>query len=538
MAEKKQQPQQAQDEQQAELEQLMNLPLSEVEKLPEEKRNWVYEEMGRQAAAIFEKDFPNGLDIDLAGLLEVPQKAAEALQEIVRRFNIAQETWQQKWEAMRNYDFGRMAEAMRQLAEVGPILQPYIDVIYKEDPEKWGNATVTEMYAAAVKAARADGKEVKPLWFEQAGEQLAMELDKPEEEEPKTIKKEPATPAGILGTIKTVQAIKAAAHVMPNNALMNAMEQKPAINAGPFDLVVSNPQGRRKEITNYTIVSYEPDEMETKLEVSKLTEYERQVSDAVISLWVEAQKRGLPPVITDDMIYQSMPGGGEKPSPAQRGAITRAMRKFRRLHIYMDATEELRKRGKIGKDEIDIIDGYYFDYVQNRQKAINSKVYIYTYLINGKPVMLDYGERTGQILTVQAKYLDIRKIKGGIISSEIIAMTPGRQAMTGYMLRRIAVIRHDEEAARDALRQYNKRRQKETDLEAKPLAAFRKKSRVILFDTIFTETGTATENRAQTKDNRDFCFSVLDYWQVTGLIKGYAEQHKGRKITGFTVTIP
>ena len=144
---------------------------------------------------------------------------------------------------------------------------------------------------------------------------------------------------------------------------------------------------------------------------------------------------------------------------------------------------------------------------------------------------------TGQLLTVQAKYLEIRKIKGGKVSPELIPATAGRQAMAGYMLRRIAVMRHDEEAARDALRQHEKRRKKEKDLEEKPLAAFRKQSRVILFETVFAEAGTATADRKQAGLNRTYCYEVLEYWQATGLIKGYAEQRKGKKITGVSVTV-
>lgn len=552
--ERKQQPQQAQDAQKApdfvvpsrdkmpaELAELMQLSFAEIEQLPEEKQQLVFAELGRQLAEDAElsatmADMVAGIERLVYGTRE----QAATIQAILRRFDEGQKEWQRRWEALqRQYDFSKLAETMQQLAEVGPTLQPYIDRIYNADPERWGNASIPEMYAAAAKAAREDGQEVPPLWFETQGEQLAMQLDIPGEQAASKEKDSGSmTPAELLETIKTVQAIDPTAHVMPNNALMNALTQKPAINAGAFDLVVANEQARRKEITNYTIVNYDPGDSGITITDPKLSEYERQVSDAVISLWAEAKRQNMPPLVTDDMIYRAMPGGGERPQPAQRAAISRTMQKMRRLHIYMDATEEMQKRGKIGANETFVIDDFYFNFARGQYKAQNSRQKITGYMLKADaPIMLTYSQMTGQLLTVQAKYLEIRKVKGGKVSTELIPATAGRQAMAGYMLRRIAVMRHDEEAARDALRQYDKRRKKETDLEAKPLAAFRKQSRVVLFDTIFTEAGTTSDNRAQIKDNRDYCFSVLEYWQAAGLIKGYAEQRKGKKITGFSVTV-
>ena len=548
---KKQQPQQAQQAQgevhiikkrkasSPEVAELMKLSFAEIDELPEDKKQLVYAEIGRQIAE--DTGLQKRLETTMAGiksLTKMPQETAETLQAFFRQLDTAREEWRRRWDALqKQYDFSKLAETMQQLAEAGPTLQPYIDRIYDADPERWKHASIPELYAAAAKAAREDGQEVPPLWFETEGEQLAMQLDLPGEPAASKEKGKSITPAELLETIKTVQAIDPAAHVMPNNALMNALTQKPAINAGAFDLVVANEQARRKEITNYTIVNYDPGDSGITITDPKLSEYERQVSDAVISLWAEAKRQNMPPVFTVDMIYQSMPGGGERPQPAQRAAITRTIEKLRRLHIYMDATEEMKKRSKIGAGATFTMDSFYFQVDRAEYKARNSRQSVTAYKMESAPIMLTYSQMTGQLLTVQARYLDIRKVKAGLISPEVIPATAGRQAMAGYMLRRIAVMRHDEEAARDALRQHEKRRKKETDLEAKPLAAFRKQSRVILFDTIFAEAGTVTTDRKQAGLNRAYCYEVLEYWQAAGLIKGYAEQRKGKKITGFSVTV-
>lgn len=413
-----------------------------------------------------------------------------------------------------------------QFFEVINVLSPYIDIEQEANEELYRNpeTPVSVLLAAAARRAREDGKEIPVLWFET--------------DEAQTLQDSEIAPNDELSeAIQTLQALKPLAHIMPNNSLMNEIVRKPAINAGPFDLVVSTEKGRRKEITNYTIINYDPGDSGITITDPKLSEYERQVSDAVISLWMEAKRQNMPPVFTVDMIYQSMPGGGERPQPAQRAAITRTIEKLRRLHIFMDATEEMRKRRKIGSNATFTMDAFYFQVDRAVYKARNSRQAVTAYKMESAPIMLTYSQMTGQLLTVQARYLDIRKVKTGLVSSEVIPATAGRQAMIGYMLRRIAIMRHDEEAARDAWRQYVKNRKKELDFTEKPPEAFRKQSRIILFDTIFTEAGTATESRTQTMENRNFCFDVLEYWQASGLIKGYSEQRNGKKITGFSVMV-
>ena len=321
----------------------------------------------------------------------------------------------------------------------------------------------------------------------------------------------PETAESIAAKLPLVQGIRPTAHTMPNNALMNTLQQKPAINAGAFDMVVANGRGRRKEITAYTMIEFDPGETSIKITDAKLTEYERQVSDAVVSLWIEAVKEKLPPIFTPDMIFRAMPGGSDKASPQQKGAITKTIEKFRRLHITVDATEEMRKRGVIGSNATFKLDNFYLSATHAEYKVKNGGQTVNAYKIDTEPIILTYCTMTKQLLTVPAKHLAIEKVKKGRASGELVTMTADRQAMTGYMLRRIAVMKHDRK---------NK---------------VQTQSNVILFDTLFTETGTKTDNRKQTMINRNFCFDVLDYWKVSGFIKGYSKQEKGRSITGIVI---
>lgn len=533
---------------QEELQQLMQLPLSQIDLLPDEKKEAVFAEMGRQIVAI--PGFVEGMQ----ALAEAGQRAAQNIEKLIQpaahNFIDNIEKWAQGIDAtmkqMRAAVNSLLSDDTREALRTWKTLAPYIEAEADAHPEKYGKqatepASADELIRAAARRARADGKDIPPLKVEEP-EQLQIDLPAQEEttvaEEPETSKEE--TPAALIEKIKKMPVLNPQAHIMPNNALMNAMQQSGAFNAGELALPVIPAKGRQKEITAYTIIDYEPGETGITITDPKLTEYERNVSNAIISLWVEAEKLEVEPVFTTDTIYRAMPGGGETASPQQKGAITKAFEKFRRIHMTIDATEELRKRGAIKGSDTFKLDDYYFNVRRARRTSKHSGQSVTAYQMIGKPVILQYAEMTGQILSVPAKHLTIRKIdKSGRISTELVTMNADRQAITGYMMRRIAVMKHDLDAARDRLKSYERKRKQnpEQELPAKPLAAFRQQSNVILFDTLFSATDTATDNDVQAKRNRDFCFDVLKYWTATGFIKGYSAQSKGRKITGIVIEI-
>jgi len=349
----------------------------------------------------------------------------------------------------------------------------------------------------------------------------------------------PETAESIVATLTVIDGLKPTSHTMPNNPLMNALQQKRLIEspegAQGWDLPVANAKGRRKEITVFAMVTYDPGDTGIVITDAKLSEYERQVSDAVISLWIEATQEKLPPIFTVDQIFRAMPGGSDKPSAQQKGAITKTLEKFNRLHIFMDATEEMRRRGIINDQQKYTVDENYLQWRRHTVTTRTGKKVAQGYEILAQPIMLTYSKLTKQLLTVPAKNIAIEKVKSGKPSGELIAMTPERQAMTGYIVRRLAVMEYDNGRAKDNKRKYDAKRRKDPSLPEKPLAAFREQSDTILFDTLFTETGANTTSRDRQMDNRNFCFDVLDYQKAIGTIKGYTKQTKGRSITGVKI---
>ena len=353
----------------------------------------------------------------------------------------------------------------------------------------------------------------------------------------------------IIKKVPLLQSIRPAAHTMPNSLLMNSLQIDGAIEttADPqgIRLEIFPAKGRKKETATFAMVTYDPGDSGVTMTETKLSEYERQISDAIVSLWIESVKENVPPAFTLDMIYRAMPGGGEKAGPQQRREIFKAIEKFRRLHITIDATEEMRRRKIIGENETFVLDDFFLSASHAKLATKNGTQEVDAYKLNAEPIILTYSKLSGnQLLTVPAKYLAIEKTKinpktkAPEASGELLAMTPERQAMTGYLLRRIKIMARDREKAQEELRAYNYRMQRDKTLKEKPLESFYKKSNVILFDTLFRETSTATDSRTQTSRNRDFCLSVLDFLTASGgLIKGYKLQTQGKKITGVQIDL-
>lgn len=314
--------------------------------------------------------------------------------------------------------------------------------------------------------------------------------------------------------IAVLQSVIPSKHIMANNSLMNKLTSSEIINADAFDLQVSNQKGKRKEITAYTMVSYDQDKNEKgELILSKLTEYERQVSDAIITIWEESTKAGLPPEFTTDMVYRYMPGSGDRPSAQQAGAITRTIEKFRNLSIYIDITEEMRSRGVIPDNENLVFDDKYISAIRVKRKIKNGGQTVTAYHLHTEPLILTYCKMTNQLITVSPKLLEIKKVKKGKLTKEAVAMTQERQAITGYLLRRIAIMKRDRKNKKSV------------------------QSNIILFSTLFDAIGVTTPDKQKAADIRKFCFDVLEYYKAEKYITGYDKQIKGRSIAGIIIEL-
>lgn len=322
-----------------------------------------------------------------------------------------------------------------------------------------------------------------------------------------------ATAAQFEAELPILKSIIPTRHTMPNNALMNKLQKAPAINAGEFDLPVANEKGRRKEITATVKVSYDENATGIALTGANMTEYERQVSDAVVTLWLYGDDSH---IMTSDMIYRTMTGQADGQAPqGQKGAITKFMKKWESVRITVDCTDEMRKRGITDKDGRPIRQFMFDEYYLNtrRVQVRSGGTNITAWQLLSKPVILSYCEMTNQLLTVPAKMLDIKEVTtNGRASTISLSNNDNRIAVKGNLLRQIQILK-------------GKRRNKQDW------------SDIISLRKVFEEIGLTDADKYAKKKVRDYVFACLDYWKAENFIAGYKTCKKGNEITGVQIIL-
>lgn len=296
--------------------------------------------------------------------------------------------------------------------------------------------------------------------------------------------------------LPTLQSTLPLKHIMSIQKLVTELQHN-LINSGAADIIVAN-KGKKNEITSYVLATC--NEVDS---IISLTEFDRQVQDAISSLWEHGHKDH---IITPDIVARAMnhKTQTEYISPQYKGAVTKSIEKMRRIHITLDASEEVRKRKAILDEDSNIsckIDDYLLSFKGIEVRAGGKTVK--GYLMQAEPLLLTYAKMTKQLATVDARLLDIKKVsKNGKATTVSIVNTESRTAVKGYLLRRIAVMNND--------------RTKKTH----------KQSNIILFDTLFEETGIPQDNNSA--NTKKYAFQVLDYFKAMNYIKGYTKR-KNRK---------
>ena len=342
-----------------------------------------------------------------------------------------------------------------------------------------------------------------------------------------------------IEALPTIEKITAKWYISPNNKLANTLVTGITAedNNTPFPLAVI-PKGKTTPATDATVmITLDADENIT-FSGKPYTQYDRAVHDAVVSIYCECKRRGLTPIVTPLKVYQVITGNaldGDSPSPQRIASITKSLEKMRRgIRVKVDATEEMQRR-RITDDEGNPIKKYVLDDTLLSLRGIEAKAgnkEVKAYIVTAEPLLYSYSRTIGQVLTAPAALLNIKDSTGATIAN-----TDSRISIKTYLWQRIAVMKHDEQEAAEALRKHNERRKKDSSIEEKPLAAFRHQSRTILFETLFKESGQDSPNAITQKRNRDFAADVLRYWKEQGYIVDYQQQTKGRAITGITITV-
>lgn len=290
-------------------------------------------------------------------------------------------------------------------------------------------------------------------------------------------------------------------HLIPNNKLANSLT-KDIIGAGLIELDV----GRKKDdILTRCILSYEGDNVKLTSRRS-FTEYDRQVADAVTSLYEYGDKSH---IITAATVYRAMVHATETetPSPQQIEAVTQSLDKLRFVRVQIDCTEELIRRN-IDLNGSQITAGKIDTYLLtlDKMEVIAGGQKVVAYKVIKTPILYEYSRLTGQVITVPAALLDIRDKTGAKIPN-----TERRIAIKGYLMRRISIMKSQ-----------NGKTQ----------------SRHIIFESFYNEICDASElSRRDQQLIREYVSLVLDNWKREEFIKDYEELTKGKKKIGVEIKI-
>lgn len=304
-------------------------------------------------------------------------------------------------------------------------------------------------------------------------------------------------------------------HISPINRLANELQHN-IINNGEMNITVAG-KGTDSPTTTYILATYQETDS-IKMSGKPYTEYDRQVHDAVCSLWEYGHKEH---IMTSEMIFRAMTHDTKTkcPSPQQIGAVTKSIEKMRHIHVEVDATEEMKIRKVTLNGEPVKSCTFNDNLLSCREIEVRAGgKTVKAYQMGLEPLLLTYARMTNQLATVSGELLAIREVvkdesTGKIkkITDSVVANSEIRIAVKGYLLRRIKVIENDKK----------KKKKDET----------KKQSNIILFDSLFKETGIQ-KNSKTARNIKEYCYQVFDYWKGMRFIKDYEKREskgKGRK---------
>lgn len=248
-------------------------------------------------------------------------------------------------------------------------------------------------------------------------------------------------------------------------------------------------KGSKKEINTLLSISF--DEMEkhgVQIDNKKLTPFDREVHDAIITLFVEGETD----VMSAEMIYRTMIGKPKgRLAPKQAEAINQSITKMMRTLITIDASQEAAAYG---------FDSFTYKgnliYAEIITASINNSTIDALHLLK-EPVLYTYASKTSKIGRINMKLLDTPLSK----NEETIVLQ-------GYLYRRILAMKHGQ-------------------------------SKTIVYDTIYRQLTiqTPTESALKKKkiDIRKKVRQLLNYWEKEKFIAGYEEKTKGKEIYSVTI---
>lgn len=311
-------------------------------------------------------------------------------------------------------------------------------------------------------------------------------------------------PPGHPGKFKRIEPIKAVIQEAMVNTIYPASFVTPTdkVSSLAFNNDLTGTQiqqlamerrGSKKRIT--TLASIDFDKLNGAVQIKsrkELTAYDREVHDAIITLFVDGGNE----YITPQMIYQVMTGNPDAYlNPKQAEAISESITKCMYSRLIIDASEEAKAYGFDSfKYDGSLISG------ERVTATLNGTVAECLRLLR-KPVLYEYAEKKSQI-----GRFDIKLLNSPINKTEEII------TLQGYLYRRILSMKGSSNL-----------------------------SKTIVYDTVYNqiEITAASDGALRKKKSkvRNQIKTILDYWKKENFIAGYVENKRGTTIYSVTIRI-
>ena len=294
--------------------------------------------------------------------------------------------------------------------------------------------------------------------------------------------------------LEILKSVIPKSHIKPNNKLANKIT-KDIVDEGQIDLIVSGKKAK-KEILTKVMLYYD----ENKIQISgreKFMPYDREVYDGVVSLYEAGNE-----LITPAMVYRAMNGLTEtdKVSPQALESVEKSLDKSMSIKITIDYTDEAKLYNKDVEETT--FTGHLLTSVKTRVK-INGEARE-AYRIYRKPILYEYAQISGQIITVSSKLL---QTKDAVRSTDEVIV------IRGYLLRQVEWIKSDKSNRSDNI----------------TYQGIYDELKILKFDL------GEQAYKDKTKKIRSHVRAILNEWVDEGYILKYVEYKEGKTIMGVTV---
>lgn len=288
--------------------------------------------------------------------------------------------------------------------------------------------------------------------------------------------------------IEMLSSIIPEKYIIPNNRLINKMAKNEVVYNEEFDLRI-NPESKNVIITKVSL-NYDDENIKIYDKDKRFTPYDRTVHNAVCSLFEAGNTN-----FTPDQVYRAMNGLDDQQyvSPQSVGAITRSLDKQRRIYAKVDYTNEAKAYRK------DVRSCIVEDHILSAKKiTLEAGGHKVTgYKLNNKPILYEYAQLTGQVLTVPSKLLNTK---------DVIRSTEDVIIIREYLIRRIEVMKKN-----------------------------KAQSNRILLERVYEELNEPEPTKETSRKVRNIIDALLKKYVTEKYIKDYKYFKEGRAFKGIEI---